>query len=124
MTSPVVVFLHRGAWADRYQAVSLALTAAALGDEVTIALFFEPLRLWAAGRFDEGGPPEAAGVGIPSLREALDEGRRELGVRVVACDTALRLAGLTPEAAGATLDGVEALPALWQRGRRGRALVI
>lgn len=123
MSTPLVIFVHRGAWTDRYQAVTLALTAAALGDDVTIALFFEPLRLWIDGRFDEGAPAEAAGAKVGSLAEALEEARRELGVRVVACDTALRLAA--PGAEPATLlDGVVTLPALWRLARAGRALVV
>jgi peroxiredoxin family protein len=122
VSEPVVVFLHRGSWADRYQAVTLALTAAALGDRVTIALFFEPLRLWAEGRFDEGAPPQAAEAKVGGLSEVLDEGRRELGVRVVACDTALRLASVTPQAA--RLDGVMSLPALWRLAHDGRAVVV
>jgi peroxiredoxin family protein len=123
VSTPLVIFVHRGAWTDRYQAVTLALTAAALGDSVTIALFFEPLRLWIDGRFDEGAPAEAAAAKVGSLAEALEEARRELGVRVVACDTALRLAA--PGAEPSTrLDGVETLPALWRLARAGRALVI
>ncbi len=123
MSAPLVVFLHRGTWADRYQAVTLALTAAALGDAVTLALFFEPLRLFAEDRFDEGPPAEAAGARVGSLAEALEEGRRELGIRVVACDTALRLASVGADAA-ARLDGVMTLPALWRLAQDGRALVI
>jgi peroxiredoxin family protein len=123
VSAPLVVFLHHAAWADRYQAVTLALTAAALGDPVTLALFFEPLRLFAEGRFDDGAPAEAAGAKVGSLAEALEEGRRELGVRVVACDTALRLAGVGADAA-TRLDGVMTLPALWRLAQGGRALVV
>lgn len=122
MGSPLVVFLHRADWEDRYQAVTLAVTAAAHGEPVTVALFFEPLRLWVAGRFDEGAPPEAAAARVTSLREALEEARRELGLRVVACETAVRLAGLEPVAIVPTLDGLEPLPALWRTASEGRAL--
>ncbi len=120
--APLVVFLHRGGWEDRYQAVTLGVTAAAHGEPVTVALFFEPLRLWVAGRFDEGAPAEAAAARVTSLREALEEARRELGLRVVACDTAVRLAGLDPAAAAPSLDGLEPLPSLWRTAREGRAL--
>ncbi len=123
MRAPLVVFLHRGAWEDRYQAVTLAVTAAAHGAPVTVALSFEPLRLWAAGRFDEGAPPEAAGARVTSLREALEEARRELGLRVVACETAVRLAGLEPAVVVPALDGLESLPALWRTASEGRAMV-
>jgi peroxiredoxin family protein len=120
----LVVFLHRGTWADRYQAVTLAITAAALGDPVTVALFFEPLRLWVEGRFDEGAPPEATVARVASLRETLEEARRELGVEVVACDTAVRLVGRDPAALGGVLDRISTLPQLWQAARSGRHLVI
>lgn len=124
MSGAVVLFVHHGGWADRYQATTLAVTAAALGDRVQVALFFEPLRLWAAGRFDEGAPPEAAAARVVSLRDTLDEARRELGVEVVACDTAVRLVGLDPTALGGVLDRVTTLPQLWQAARDGRTVVI
>jgi peroxiredoxin family protein len=124
VSGPLVVFLHRGTWADRYQAVTLAITAAALGDPVTVALFFEPLRLWVDGRFDEGTPPEAAEARVAPLRETLEEARRELGVEVVACDTAVRLVGLDPAALGGVLDRIATLPQLWHAARGGRALVL
>jgi peroxiredoxin family protein len=124
LSDSVVVFLHRGAWADRYQATTLAVTAAALGDTVTLALFFEPLRLWAEGRFDEGAPAEAAAAHVASLGDTLEEARRDLGLRVVACDTAVRLAGLSPEAVRGRVDAIETLPSLWRAAQAGRALVL
>ncbi len=120
----LVVLLHRAGWADRYQAVTLAVTAAALGDRVTVALFFDALRLWVDGRFDEGAPPEAATARIAPLRASLDEARRELGLEVVACDTAVRLAGLEPDAIRESLDRIVTLPALWKAARDGRQLSI
>lgn len=122
MARPLVVFLHGATWEDRYQAVTLAVTAAAFGDPVTVALFFEPLRLWMADRFDEGTPPEATAARVTSLREALEEARRELSLRVVACDTAVRLVGLDPATVTPALDAVEPLPALWRAASDGRAL--
>jgi peroxiredoxin family protein len=124
VSGSLVVLLHRGAWEDRYQAVTLAITAAALGEPVVVALFFEPLRLWAADRFDEGAPPEAAAARVAPLRATLEEARRELGVEVVACDTAVRLAGLDPAALTGVLDRIATLPQLWQAGREGRQVVI
>jgi peroxiredoxin family protein len=124
LSGAVVLFVHHGTWADRYQATTLAVTAAALGERVVVALFFEPLRLWAEGRFDEGAPPEASAARVTSLRETLDEARRELGVKLVACDTAVRLVGLDPAALGGVLDEVTTLPQLWQAGREGRVVVI
>jgi peroxiredoxin family protein len=124
MSGRLVVLLQHGAWADRYQAVTLAVTAAAMGEEVTFALFFEPLRLWVQDRFDEGAPPEAAAARVAPLRETLEEARRELGVEVVACDTAVRLAGLDPAAIAPRIDAVVTLPALWKAARDGRQVVV
>ncbi len=121
--APVVLFVHRGGWPDRYQATTLAVTAAALGDAVTVALFFEPLRLWVAGRFDEGAPPETAAARVAGLRESVEEARRELGLRVVACDTAIRLAGLDPDDVRRQVDDIATLPSLWRAAQEGRALV-
>jgi peroxiredoxin family protein len=121
---PLVVFLQRGSWQDRYQAVTLAVTASALGDPVTLALFFDPLRLWVKGRFDEGAPPAASAARVASLRRTLDEARRELGLQVVACDTAIRLAGLEAHAIGGALDRVVTLPSLWRTASGGRSIVI
>ena len=124
MSAGLLVLLQRGAWADRYQATTLAVTAAAMGEKVLLALFFEPLRLWTEGRFDEGAPPEAAAARVASLRETVDEARRELGLEVVACDTAVRLAGLDPSALAGVVDRVVTLPQLWVEAREGRQIVI
>lgn len=123
MAGPLVVFLQRGSWEDRYQAVTLAVTAAALGDAVTVALFFEPLRLWVAGRFDEGAPPEAAAARVLGLAASLGEAR-QLGLEIVACDTAVRLAGLDPAALGSAVDRIASLPALLKAAREGQLVVI
>lgn len=124
MSGPLVVFLHRAAWPDRYQAVTLAVTAAALGERVVVALFFDALRLWAERRFDEGAPAEAATARVTSLTEALEEARRELGVEIVACDTAVRLAGLDPAGLGGAVDRIATLPQLWLAAREGRLVAI
>lgn len=122
MAGPVVIFLSSGGWAQRYQAATLALTAAAFGDPVHLALSADALSAWLGGRFDEGAPPTAAAARVASLRVMLDEGRRDLGVRVVACETAVRLAGFSPDEAAASLDGIVGLPELWRIARAGRAV--
>ncbi len=122
MARPLVVFLAGAGWEARYQAVMVAVTAAALGDQVTLAVSFEPLRALVEGRFDDGAPAAAAAARVPPLTEALGEARRELGLRLVACETAVRLAGLEPAAARAALDGLEPLPSLWRLAQAGRAL--
>jgi predicted peroxiredoxin len=122
MTRPLVIFLSGRGWPERYQAVMLGVTAASLGDAVTLVLAFEPLRAFVEGRFEEGAPPTTVGARVPPLEATLGEARRELGLRVVACETAVRLAGLEPEAVGPMLDGLEPLPSLWRLAQQGRAL--
>ncbi len=123
MSRPFVIFLTSSSgWAARYQAVMVGVTAASLGDRVTLSLAFEPLRAFVEGSFDEGAPASAAAAGVPSLMETLAEARRELGLRVVACETAVRLAGLDPEVVGPRLDALEPLTSLWRLAQQGRAL--
>lgn len=122
MSRPVLILLQGSTWEARYQAVTVALTAAALGDEVHLALFFDPLRRWADGSFEAGAPANAAPAGVRPLGEMLAEGRGALGIRVVACDTAVRLAGLSPEAARRILDEIVGLTALWRLAQEGQAL--
>jgi predicted peroxiredoxin len=124
MSRSLVIFARDESWEGRHLAVSLALTAAALGDDVHLALFGGALRLFASDRFDEGAPAAASAARVTSLAGALAEGRRDLGLRVVACDTALRLAGLDPTAVVPPLDAVVSLPSLWRIAQEGRALTV
>jgi peroxiredoxin family protein len=124
VAGPLVLFVQRGTWADRYQAVTLAITAAALGDRVVVALFFDALRLWVQGRFDEGAPREAADARVAGLADMLGEARRELDLELVACDTAVRLAGLDPAAVSDSVDRIASLPSLWKEAREGQLVVV
>jgi peroxiredoxin family protein len=117
----VVVFLQSGAWDARWAAVSTAVTAAALGEEVHVALFGDALRAFATGAFDHGAPEEASALGDP-LSTTVAEARRSLGLRVVACETAVRLAGMEPARVVPPLDGLVSLPALWRLAEGGRLL--
>lgn len=121
MPGATVIFLRSEDWGARWLAVSTALTAAALGQRVRLALFEAPLRGWAEGRFDEGAPAQATPGRGASLRGMLEEAAVALDLRVVACDTALRLAGLDPGAAALGL-AVTTLPALWAEAAAGRLL--
>jgi peroxiredoxin family protein len=122
MSLPLIIFLSGPGWQARYQAVMLAVTAAALGDAVTVALAGEPLVALVEGRFDEGAPAAAAGAKVPPLSESLGEARRELGLRLVACETAVRVAGLDPAVALTALDALEPLPSQWRLAQSGRSL--
>lgn len=120
----LVLFVRSGDWDARYLATSIAITAAALGDAVHVALYGDALRAFVESRFGHGAPATAATVRAPALDDTLSEARRDLGVRVVACDTAVRLAGLDPARVVPPLDAVESLPALWRLAQSGRVLSI
>jgi hypothetical protein len=119
---PCLILLGGSGWDARRRAVFLALTAAAFGHPVVVALSGEPLRAWVEGRFDEGAPAGALQARVGSLSASLEEGRRDLGVEVVACDTELRLAGLDPGTARAALDAVRSLPEQWRGAAEGHVL--
>jgi hypothetical protein len=117
-----LILLGGAGWDVRRRAISVALTAAAFGHPVVIALSGEPLRAWVDGRFDNGAPPEATGVRVESLVAMLEEGRRDLGVEVVACDTELRLVGIDPGEARPSLDSIRSLPEQWRSAAEGHVL--
>jgi hypothetical protein len=122
MGKPCLILLGAAGWDARRRAASVALTAAAFGHPVAVALSGDPLRAWVEGRFDEGAPAGAQEAQVGSLREMLEEGRRELGVEVVACGTELRLAGIDPEAARPLLDAIRSLPDQWRTAGQGHVL--
>jgi predicted peroxiredoxin len=122
MTAPLVVFLRGADWEARWIATGAALSAAALGHPVTLALFGGALRAFVEGRFDEGAPPAAASIGAAGLRDALSEARSALGLRVVACETAARLAGLDPARCAPPLDALVPLTDLVRIAAAGASL--
>ena len=122
MGKPCLILLGGAGWDARRRAASVALTAAAFGHPVSVALSGDPLRAWVEGRFDEGAPAGAAAALVGSLREMLEEGRRDLGVEVVACGTELALAGLDPEVVRPFLDAVRSLPDQWRAAGQGHVL--
>ena len=122
MGKPCLILLGGAGWDARRRAVSVALTAAAFGHPVVLALAGEPLRAWVEGRFDDGAPEGAGAARVGSLREMIGDGRRDLGIVLVACDTELRLAGVDPEAARPVLDAIRSLPDQWRAVGQGQVL--
>lgn len=97
-------------------ALSLALAAAALGEEVTLFAHEAAVALLAAApRGDDDGAALAA-AGLPD-RSALLGMAREAGVALIACQTGLALTGL---ALSDLAEGVEAggLVSVLQTGGR------
>lgn len=122
----VVLQLHGESFARRYQVVSLAITAAAAGDEVLIVLWFDALRRFVQGGFDDPLPGEDvlvaerhASLGLPRPSEMLAEARA-LGAKLAACETGVRLAGLEPDEVSPLVDRLPGLQEILQAATDAR----
>lgn len=125
-----VFFVSSAGFEPAWQAASLGVTAAALGDEVVFVFGFGALRALAAGRFGEccdevevATAARAEQLGAATPQRLLSEARA-LGARCLACDTTVRLCGLEPGAltASGALDEVLGLSRLWQLTAGARVL--
>jgi peroxiredoxin family protein len=120
MPGRAVFFLQSGGYQPAYQAASMGITAAALGDSVLFVFAFDALRQLVRGDF---GRPQsdrevvesarAEGLGVPPPTTMLAEARG-LGARCVACDTMLRISGVPADEAEQVLDEVLGLTSLWR----------
>ena len=126
----VVFFVQSVGYEAAWQATSLGLTAVAMGDEVVFVLAFDALRAVANGTFGKPLTDRQAleltrsqGLGAPSPTSMLEDAR-QLGARVVACDTTVKLCGLVPselEQSG-SLDEVMGLPSIWRLTEGARVI--
>lgn len=114
MRRRTLLHLHGESFARRYQLASMAITAAAAGDDVRLVLWFDGLFRFVRGGFDqarEGAPDDEAvarrhaALELPAPSAMLLEAR-ELGARLYACETAILLAGLRPEEVRPRVDDV------------------
>jgi peroxiredoxin family protein len=120
MAGRVVFFLQRGSFEPAFQAATMGLTAAAMGDEVYFVFAWDALRSLVRVSF---GLPEtdrerieqsrSEGLGLPSPMKMLQEARTA-GARVVACDSTVRVCGFNPPDLEGTLDEVMGLASLWR----------
>ncbi len=122
----VLICLDRAGFQAIYQVASFALTAGSMGDDVTVAVFFDGL-LTLIGKIpynDDPAAVRAVGLGLPDPRHMLGEGRKAAGVRVVACDTAVRLAGLDSQVVLPYVDEIVGLATLWKRAEGGQIIYV
>ncbi len=122
----LLIPLHRPGFEAIYQAASLAFTAGAMGDQVTVAPFFGGLQT-LVGRVAYGEDPaaiRAQTLSLPDPRHMLGDGRKVAGVRMVACDTAIRLAGLELDAVRPYVDEIIGLASLWRQADGAQMLYI
>ncbi|MBX7114503.1 MAG: DsrE family protein [Myxococcaceae bacterium] len=128
MTHRSIFFISSAGYEAAYQAASLGITASAMGDDVTFVFGFDALRALARDSF--GSPltdrekkeiTRAEGAGVPTPTKMLSDAR-SMGARVVACDTMVKLCGLSQDALGQRLDEVMGLSQIWRLTHGARTL--
>lgn len=124
MPEPVVIFLERDAFEPAWLAASLALSAQAAGDAVTVVLSFGALTAWADSRLgtdDSAARRRGEALGAADPMRLLTEARA-LGAKLVACETVVKLSGLDPDRARSRLDEVTGLQRIWKLTEGARLL--
>ena len=128
MAGRVVFFIQHGSFESAFQAATTGITAAAMGDEVYFVFAWDALRHLVRGSF---GLPEsdrerleqarAEGLGLPPPVKMLHEAR-QLGARLVACDSTVKVCGFDPAQLIGTLDDVMGLPSIWRLTEGARTI--
>jgi peroxiredoxin family protein len=121
----LAIFAHSGTYDRLYQVVTIAVTAASMGREVNIFLFF-----WALKKFVEKDgletmdfPPEYGEEGRElarrmkelnpmSLQDMLDEVKKLGNIKVYACSANVKYLGLDEETVTKKVDEVVGLSAI------------
>lgn len=127
-TRPRAVFLVLQASDEHLLRLGLwTVTAASVGEDVDILLCAPALARLADGSFDalaHGSAAKATILGLPPPTQLIDQARQLAGVRLLGCDTELRLAGLQPDALDGRLDAVVSLPSFWREARGARIVTL
>jgi len=130
MAGRVLFFLHSGTFEPAYSAVSLGITAAAMGDEVYFVFSFDALRHLARDSFgvprtekEMAESARAEGLGVPAPMRMLQEARA-LGARLIACDTTVKICGYGPDDLEGKLDEVMGLASIWRLTEGARVLTL
>ncbi len=130
MSERAVFFVSSGGYQAAWQSMSMGLTAAAMGDEVVYVFAFDALRALVGGHFGEplsdrerAEAGRGEGLGAPTPATMLQDARG-LGVRLLACDTTVKLCGFVPEELEqrGELDEVLGLPQIWRLTQGARVL--
>ncbi|MBZ4415987.1 DsrE family protein [Myxococcus sp. RHSTA-1-4] len=130
MAGRVFFFLQHATYEPAFQAASMGITAAAMGDEVYFVFAFDALRQLVSGSFglprgerEHEELARAEGLGVPPPARMLEEARA-LGAKLIACDTTVRICGFVPEELERTLDEVMGLASLWRLTQGARTLAL
>ncbi len=128
MAGRVVFFVQSATFEAAFQLASLAVTAAAMGDEVHVVFAFDALRHLQRGSFgrpqgqkESAESARAEELGVPTPLRMLEEARA-LGVRLIACDTTVKICGLTARELEGRLDEVMGLASIWRLTEGARTL--
>jgi len=128
MPGRVLFFLQSATFEPAYTAASMGITAAAMGDEVYFVLAFDALRQLARDSFglprtekEMAESARAEGLGVPAPLRMLQEAR-ELGAKLIACDTTVKICGFAPEDFEGKLDDVMGLASIWRLTQGARTL--
>ena len=116
-----VIFAHSGTYDKLYQTTTLALTAAAMGKEVYIFLFFWALKKLYAGQLDQSDFPVEykdwshkitdlmREKKVPPVTEMLKEAR-QMGVKIIVCSAGLDYMDIENKEKPGLVDDIWGLP--------------
>ena len=116
-----VIFAHEGTYDKLYQVVTIALTAAAMGRNVHIILFFWALKKFYSHELDRPDfsaeyQKESDGIinrmkekKVPPLSEMLKDARG-MGVKIIVCSAGLEFMGIDKSVRPELIDDIWGLP--------------
>jgi peroxiredoxin family protein len=116
-----VIFAHSGTYDKLYQVATIALTAAAMGSEVYIVLFFWALKKVYAGQLDSPEFPVEyqawshqitnlmSDKKVPPVSEMFKEARG-IGVKIIVCSAGLDYMDIDKKSKPDLIDDVWGLP--------------
>lgn len=116
-----VIFAHSGTYDKLYQVATIALTAAAMGSEVYVILFFWALKKVYSGQLDNTEFPVEYQAWshkitnlmnekkVPPVSEMLKEARG-IGVKIIVCSAGLDYLDLEKTSKPELIDDVWGLP--------------
>ena len=119
-----VIFAHSGTYDKLYQIITLAITAASMGRETYVFLFFWALKRFVNDEFDvarlsaefgeEGGrlSKRMQEINPVSLKEILNEVRGTGNLKVYACTAAVKLMELEEAKVKSRVDDILGLTTL------------
>ena len=130
MAGRVLFFVERASFEPAFQAATMGVTAAAMGDEVYFVLAWEALRSLTRGNFGEPvsdreriEQARAEGLKLPAPMKMLEEARA-LGAKLVACDSTVKVCGFDPAQLTGIIDEIMGLPAIWRLSEGARVLTL